>query len=158
MNYLQTVVCSKVKNLLVTLHGSTAPSFSEFEQQLPLSGSFSSLVVPWLLLSSLSLNTTGNWPQSRFASHIQMCPRWLLFPSIATSLSSISLLFQWFLFFFFLCTCHSYERVTSIALVPTHFWKKKNKKTFPSLSASAPPIPQTLSTEDSRNVFTVSLS
>lgn len=46
MNYIQAVGCSKVENLLATLHGSTAPSFSEFEEQLQLSGSFSSLVLP----------------------------------------------------------------------------------------------------------------
>lgn len=46
MNYLQAAGGSKVENLLATLHGSTAPSFSEFEQLRQLSGSCSFLVLP----------------------------------------------------------------------------------------------------------------
>lgn len=34
-------------------------------------------------------------------------------------------------FFFFLCTCHLHDHVTSVALVPTHFWKEK-KLSHPS--------------------------
>lgn len=130
-----------MENLLATLHGSTAPSFSEFEQLL--SGSCSFLVLPWLLLSFLSLNTTVNRPQSRLTFHIQMHPGWLLSQSIASSLSLMSLLFQWSLFFFFfLCTCHLHDHVTSVALAPTHLLKKE--KSFPiplSLSPSYPSKP-----------------
>lgn len=143
-----------MENLLATLHGSTAPSFSEFEQLL--SGSCSFLVLPWLLLSFLSLNTTVNRPQPRFTFHIQMHPGWLLSQSIASSLSLMSLLFQWSLFSSSFSAPVIYMiMLPLLPLFPPIYWKKK--KAFPSLSASAPPIPQNLSTENSQNIFTVSL-